>query len=124
MLQIGTIFQSGMVLQQGKRIRTWGMADAGAEVVVGIQNRRITVKADEAGQWKGEIPELEQSFQEKMTIRCVEDEIELADIAVGEVWLAGGQSNMEYTADFGCVVRRRPGSDFVHAGDQCKLYQE
>lgn len=96
MLQIGTIFQPGMILQQGKPVQIWGMAEAGAEVVIEIQNRKTAVKSGADGQWRGELPALGQSSWETMRISCGEERIELPDIAVGEVWLAGGQSNMEY----------------------------
>lgn len=96
MLQLATIFQNGMVLQRDKTIAVWGTADALEKVVVTVQGRRAETSADLYGNWKTELPALEASFQETMTITTRQESRTLEDIAVGEVWLAGGQSNMEF----------------------------
>lgn len=61
--------------------------------------------ADTNGIWKAMCGPFEVSFLEEMVISSGEEKLVLQDIQVGEVWLAGGQSNMEfhmrYDADMG-----------------------
>ena len=99
MFEIAAIFKDGMVLQQHKRNVVWGTAEPG---MVKLNFRgQIYVTAVTDGKWKIELNEtaaggsytMELTWQsadgkEKQTKR-------IQDILVGEVWLAGGQSNME-----------------------------
>lgn len=104
MLHTGLLFQDHMVLQRDKSISIWGTADAGKTVTVYIQGRTFETAADKEGNWKVSIGPLRTSFSEEMSIVSKEEKIVYQDIQVGEVWLAGGQSNMEfhmrYDADF------------------------
>lgn len=46
-------------------------------------------------EWKVEIDECEAGSPYEMEIQCGDENIKFQDILIGEVWLAGGQSNME-----------------------------
>lgn len=96
MLDLALIFQDHMVLQRDKLICIWGMAEAGGEVSVTMQGKISSAKAGQDGSWQMMAGPFEVSFQETMTIICGEEKIFLEDVQVGEVWLAGGQSNMEF----------------------------
>ncbi len=96
MLQLAKIFQSSMVLQQQKAAVIWGTAKAQEEVTVKIQGKSARTYADIKGNWKIDLPMLEASCQETMVVKSQAESLVLEDIAVGEVWLAGGQSNMEF----------------------------
>ena len=94
MLQLARIFQTGMVLQRDKQVTVWGMAEPGAQVSVSIQNQKAEATADGEGRWMARLDPLEASESEQMQVASGTEEVSLSDIAVGEVWVAGGQSNM------------------------------
>lgn len=96
MLKTALLFQDHMTLQRDKEIPVWGTADPGASVSVSLQGKTSDTAADSEGKWKVLCGPFETSFREEMTIVSGSDKIILGDIQVGEVWLAGGQSNMEF----------------------------
>ena len=103
-MKTAEIFGDAMILQQGKPVAVWGSAAPGMQVNVRIQSKEAQTKAGEDGYWRVILPALDVSFQETMEITgegpTGTDYIRYQDIAVGEVWLAGGQSNMEYQMFF------------------------
>ncbi len=100
MFQTAKIFQSGMVLQRDKVIKLWGQGRAGTVVSAKIQDQCGKTIVQQDGQWMMEIPPLTASECERMIICSGDEEIVLDDVAVGEVWVAGGQSNMEFQMCF------------------------
>lgn len=95
-IHCAAVFSDHCVLQRNKEIRVWGTAPHGAKIEVLLNGRRAeTVAQGEA--WEVVLPameaggpyELEVSSEGKVYQR-------FADVMIGEVWLAGGQSNMEY----------------------------
>lgn len=95
-MKTADIFQNGMILQRDKPIKIWGTANPREKISVTIQGKKRFSVADEKGNWMVEMPELHVSESEEMEIQGNRDRICLRDIAVGEIWIAGGQSNMEY----------------------------
>ena len=104
MLKPALMFKDKAVLQRDKQISVWGEADPGAEILVNVQGQTAETKADADGKWCVKIGPLEVSFSEGMTIRSGGEEICLKDLMVGDVWLAGGQSNMEFHMRFDADV--------------------
>lgn len=96
MLQLATIFQDGMILQREKPVTVWGTGTPGATVTAEIQGKCAGVITDEQGKWRVVLPELSASEEEQLVIGSGEETIICRDVAVGEVWVAGGQSNMEF----------------------------
>ena len=97
-LRFANIFNNNMVLQQGKGIVVWGWADSGAEASVSFGKTTLTANADKDGLWQVEFKPLAASFEpRRLTVKSGEKTIELKNTLVGEVWLCGGQSNMEGT---------------------------
>lgn len=96
MFELARIFRSGMVLQRDKQIAVWGNATPSRMVSVSIQGQSGSAIADDSGFWKIMIDPLRTSENETMTVVCDESVITLTDVAIGEVWFCGGQSNMEF----------------------------
>lgn len=93
--QTAPIFTDKMVLQRGKKIHIWGNGEDGKKVTADMNgNQAETVISGEA--WNLYLPPMEAGKNKTLTLTCGDEKIELTDIAIGEVWLAGGQSNMEY----------------------------
>lgn len=96
MLKAAEIFQSGMLLQQKKPVSVWGCAEAGQPVEVSVQGVTGSSAADDGGRWEVILPPLEASRGEQLCIVSGGDRLTFTDVAIGEVWIAGGQSNMEF----------------------------
>ena len=95
MLTKAAVFTDHMVLQRRKPIPVWGTAQAGQRVKVSLGDDVRETFADENGNWKTFLPPREAGGPLTLTISCNEDTLTCEDVLVGEVWLAGGQSNME-----------------------------
>ena len=89
------LFSDNMVLQQGQKVPVWGTADNGQEVTVKIQDQSATAKA-EGGKWRVTLDSLKSGGPYEMTIGSGDAKITLKNILVGEVWIASGQSNMQW----------------------------
>lgn len=96
MLQAAAIFQDGMVLQREKPVTIWGTHAPGEAVTAEIQGQKADAVTDASGRWILTLPPLCTSEAEQLIIRSGDECIICRDVAVGEVWIAGGQSNMEF----------------------------
>ncbi len=95
MLSLDLLFSEFAVLQREKEIAVWGTGEDGKEVTVSIQGNSA-VATVENGKWEAVLPPLKASESEKMTVSDGTDTVIVSNVAVGEVWIAGGQSNMEF----------------------------
>jgi sialate O-acetylesterase len=87
------LFCDHAVLQQGREVPVWGTAAEGERVAVEIAGRRAETTARD-GRWLVRLPELPVGGPYTLTIRGT-NTVVLQDVLVGEVWICGGQSNME-----------------------------
>ena len=93
-LSCAPIFSNSMVLQRNKNITVWGMAYDGMKVSVSIcGNTAEAITKDH--KWTAVLPPMEAGGPYEMTVVSGGEKIVFSDVMVGEVWLAGGQSNME-----------------------------
>ncbi|WP_111952814.1 sialate O-acetylesterase [Chryseobacterium lathyri] len=90
-IRLPALVSDGMVLQRNQKLNVWGKADAGEKVEIKFINKKYSTTADQAGNWKIQLPEQKAGGPYTMTI----NEMTLKDILIGDVWLASGQSNME-----------------------------
>ncbi len=96
-LCVSNVFQTNMVLQRDKPIFIWGWADPGDTVTVTFAgpSAKATVGKDRA--WKAELPAMPANVTpQTMTIKGKDKTVTLENILVGDVWVLGGQSNMEH----------------------------
>ena len=112
-LQMPEIWQDGMVLQRGKPLTISGKANAGEQVTVKIAGQKKKTVTNNRGEWSVTLAPLKASSGETLTISTPSKTLKFKDVAIGEVWLASGQSNMEFqlrrSTDF--------ASDTVNATD-------
>lgn len=95
-LTVAHIFGDHMVIQRDKPVRVWGTAAPEAEVQVRFSGRDLTGQADTHGQWLVEFAALPAESQpQSLTVRSDNDTVSYDDILIGDVWVCGGQSNME-----------------------------
>jgi len=106
-LRIGSeIFADGMVLQRGVPIRVWGDARPHGRGAVTVTLERAdgtvirgpeTVVADAYGDWRAALPAVADATApgDELVLRIAgASEIEIEEVAVGEVWFVAGQSNV------------------------------
>lgn len=89
------IFSDGCVLQRYKPIAVFGYGDDGVNVTVTLGDDLATTVV-ENGRWKVFLKGRKAARNLILTITHGDETIEFKDVAIGEVWLAGGQSNMEF----------------------------
>jgi sialate O-acetylesterase len=97
-VRLPAIFGDNMVLQQGDETAVWGWAEPGEQVKVAFAGREAAARAGGNGKWTVRLKNLEAGGPRKMVISG-KNRIELANVAVGEVWICSGQSNMEWRLD-------------------------
>lgn len=95
-LKLPDVWQSGMVVQQGRPLTISGTANAGDLVTVRLDGVKSTARANNRGEWKVVTHPLVAGGPYTLTITDGKKTIELTDILAGEVWLASGQSNMHF----------------------------
>lgn len=94
-LKLAPIFSDHMVLQGGADIAVWGSGTDGQKVKVEI-NGVIQETGVENGKWQITLPPVSAGGPYTMNVSSGSREITIQDILAGEVWIAGGQSNMEF----------------------------
>ncbi len=115
-MELPTLFGDGMIFQQNKPIKVWGATEAGNTVTVTMQKDgegttpvEKTATIDAEGYWEVEFPALAGGY-DTYTITAtdanaageVQSTQTIEDVVIGEVWVAGGQSNMHLSVGDDC----------------------
>lgn len=97
-LSLPHFFSDHMVVQRESAAAVWGTTDPNAEVSLSFKGRTATAKADGKGHWRTSI-ETGKADATGATLSIVSgtESVTIADVLVGEVWFASGQSNMVFT---------------------------
>ena len=94
-VSVTPLFGSHMVCQRDRPIPVWGTADPGEDVTVSMAGNSVSAITAADGKWAVMLPELPAGGPHTLTIKG-SNELVFQDVLVGEVWLASGQSNMEW----------------------------
>jgi sialate O-acetylesterase len=96
-LCVSNAFQTNMVLQRDKPLNVWGWGDPGEEVTVSFAGQQAQAKAAADRSWQVTLKAMPaNSAPQTMTVKTAGKTLTLDNILVGDVWLLGGQSNMEF----------------------------
>ncbi len=97
-IKLGAPFADNAVLQRGSLVPVWGWSKPGTRVTVQFAGQSKTATADKSGKWTVKLSELEASFEPRELVvrENTGESVTLTNILVGEVWLASGQSNMQW----------------------------
>lgn len=96
-LCVHNLFQSNMVLQRDKPVKVWGWAEPGETVTVSFADQELTATAGKDRRWAVALLAMGANNKaQTMTIKGKEATLILENILVGDVWILGGQSNMEF----------------------------
>ena len=94
-VRLHNIFQSNMVLQRDMPCTIWGWADKGEKISITIDNITYKTKAAKDGSWKIVLPKHAAGGPLSVTVKG-NNTIQLDNILYGDIWLCGGQSNMQF----------------------------
>lgn len=94
-VKLPAIFQNNMVLQRGKPLPVWGWADPSEKISIMLNGRSVAVVSNKHGRWRAVLPALEAGGPYEMIIQG-KNKIVLHDVLIGDVWVCGGQSNMQW----------------------------
>jgi sialate O-acetylesterase len=94
-VKLPRIISNHMVLQKSDKTAIWGWAAPDEDVTVTLDTQTSATKADVDGKWKVKL-DLSKTGQGPFELTVAgKNKIVVSDVLVGQVWVAGGQSNME-----------------------------
>jgi sialate O-acetylesterase len=88
------LFSDNMVLQRSTAVPVWGWADEGEKVTVEFRGQKASATAKN-GKWMVRLKKLKAGGPDELRVSG-KNTITLQNVLVGEVWIASGQSNMEW----------------------------
>jgi sialate O-acetylesterase len=94
-VRLPALVGDNMVLQRDAPIAIWGWADSRETVHIRFHGQTLNTAADSAGRWKVSVGPFGAGGPYEMTIRAG-NTLVIRNILIGDVWLASGQSNMEF----------------------------
>lgn len=90
-----SVFSDHLVLQRGVTVPVWGWASPGEAVAVTVAGQTKTTAADATGSWQVRLDPLSAGEPATLTVSG-NNTVTVNDVLIGEVWLASGQSNMQF----------------------------
>lgn len=100
-ITLAECFKSNMVIQRNMPIDVWGTSTkAGRTVTVTLGENTATTTTDSTGEWKVTLPAMSAETGLKLVVTCndaAQTSKSVSGIAIGEVIMAAGQSNMNWT---------------------------
>jgi sialate O-acetylesterase len=112
---VSPLFGDNMVLQRGKPNTIWGWAKPGEEIRVRIAQNTVKTMSKDDGRWSVVIQPPAPGGPYTVIIDGPQH-VEFHEVLVGDVWLCGGQSNMEMG-----LGQARNGNEEVKAADHPRI---
>jgi sialate O-acetylesterase len=107
-VRLNAMFSDNMVLQQGMEDPIWGWAEDGEAITISINGKTVKTTG-KGGKFMAKLPKLKASnVPTTLTVKG-KNEITLKNVLVGEVWVASGQSNMEWPLNRSFQATQRQG---------------
>lgn len=98
-IRLPHLFSNHMVLQRNMPIHLWGWADPSETVTVHFRNQSRSTTADDLGRWSLYLSTEAAGGPDTLSITgssSSQSPLQFTDVLVGDLWLASGQSNMEF----------------------------
>ncbi|MBN3581831.1 sialate O-acetylesterase [Algoriphagus aestuarii] len=86
------IFEEGMVLQRDQKISVWGKGIPSKKVRVSVAGLLGSTEVQPDSTWSIKLPETKAGGPYVLKV----NNLQIKDVYIGDVWVAGGQSNMEW----------------------------
>lgn len=100
-VKMPSVFSDNMLLQRGKKVKIWGTSESRATVEVEFANQKKSAMADADGKWAIWLSPMKASANPRdlKVYENGEEAAKIKNVVVGELWILGGQSNMQWTLD-------------------------
>ena len=100
-MKLASLLSDHAVLQRGIPIPVWGWTKANTRVTVTLGENQAQTNAGSDGKFLVRLPPMKEGgpYTLSATGKGASEKASAKDIWIGEVWVASGQSNMEWTLD-------------------------
>lgn len=96
-LKLPITYQDYMVIQRNQKLRIAGTANTGDVVEVSFAGQHVKTRANNRGKWEVFLTPIEKVGEDyELCISTRKEKRTFKHVAVGEVWLCSGQSNMSF----------------------------
>jgi sialate O-acetylesterase len=97
-IKLPSIISDNMVLQADMNVPIWGTAPANSKVMLACSwsQDKFSADSDLQGKWMTKIRTPKSGKDCTMKITCGQESKTISNILIGQVWLASGQSNMQW----------------------------
>jgi len=95
-VRLPKVFGDHMVLQRDIPVPVWGWADPGEAITIRFAGVSTPAVADNMGKWMLKMPPQKATTDGRELMIAASNTVTFKDVVVGEVWLCGGQSNMDF----------------------------
>ena len=94
-VKVASIFSDHMVVQRNQPVHVWGWAEPLEQGTVTFRGAQTHFVSDSLGRWTVYLPGGSAGGPFDLVVQGT-NRIEVRDVLVGDVWLASGQSNMQF----------------------------
>ena len=98
-LRLASPFQDHAVLQRDQTLPVWGWAAPMTRVRVTLAGHEAHTLSNNHGDWSVRLPALPAGGPHVLVVEAGGETLSISDLLVGEVWIASGQSNMEWSVN-------------------------
>ncbi|RBL90487.1 sialate O-acetylesterase [Chitinophaga flava] len=95
-IRIPMVFGDSMVLQREQPIPVWGWASPGTQIRGTLGTAHAKAVTGKDGKWMLHFPAFKAGGPYTLKVSGADDDVEFKNVLIGDVWLASGQSNMEW----------------------------
>jgi len=95
-VRLPAIFGDNMVLQRNIRVPVWGWAEIGEKVEIEFMGKTYKTTTGADGKWTIKLGTYKAGGPYEMSIATKAFTLTFKNILIGDVWVAAGQSNMEF----------------------------
>jgi len=95
-VKLAGMFGDNMILQRETSAPVWGTSDPGESLTLTLEDQKIVVTAGADGKWKTAFQGLKPGAPFTLTVTGKSNTVTMNNVAVGDIWVCSGQSNMEY----------------------------
>jgi sialate O-acetylesterase len=122
-LELASLFQDNMVLQQRSKVPFWGWSTPNDSVTITSSWNKTTktVITDKFGKFDTELETISYGGPYFLNISSKSDTITIDNVMLGEVWLASGQSNMGW--DLRRPIVKASELDSITNMDQVRFFK-
>lgn len=115
-LSMSSLYTDYMVLQRDVPLDIHGTANTGEKITVEIGGQKASATADNQGKWSVVLSPMQAAEDLTLTITAGKQRKVFSHVAVGEVWLCSGQSNMAFM-----LCQAESGKQDIAAADDPQL---